>query len=212
MSAPSRRRRSQHPVPAAQIAEFSRRMRHAMVDAITRFGDAGGDFAALTIERAASPIAPARMASQHAGAAERQQAQALYERCLARYRAAVPAPADAPALDDVGGAVARFVAANLRALRGTEATPAMLQKLERQLVGIVRASAGWAAESARERQFYFEQMAIIAVLIDESFTRAAAKGPSAIANVRSAARGYLHHFLGLNPDLLTLGTDGLQAV
>jgi hypothetical protein len=199
-------------LPAAQAAKFSRRLRQAMVDAITRLGDAGGDHAALTIERAANPIAPARMACQYATGAERQQALALYERCLARYRAVVPAPADAPALDDVGAAVARFVAANLRALRGVEPSPQALLNLERQLIGIVRASPGWAGVPARERQFYFEQMAIVAVLIDESVSRAASKSPDALANVQHAARGYLQHFLGLAPDLLTLGPDGLQAV
>lgn len=196
----------------ALIEDMSRLVRKALATAITRLGgDERSDRAALTVERAHRPVAPARLASVHPGGGLAQQlARQLYERCLQHYRKVVRACDADRSVDDVGAAVACFVAANFQALRGEQATPQMLLKLERQLSGVVQASAAWADASAAERQFYFEQMAILAVLIGESSAQAPRQGEAAIANVQRAARGYLHDLLGLDPDLLRVGPDGLQ--
>jgi hypothetical protein len=85
----------------------------------------------------------------------------------------------------------------------------MLLQLERQLSGVTLRSSAWDEASARERQNYFEQMAILAVLIDASSAQAVHQGPAAVANVRRAARGYLQQLLGLNADELRLGACGL---
>ena len=105
--------------------------------------------------------------------------------------------------------MAHFVAANLRALHGVDVTPQALLRLERQLAGVARLSSAWDTAPARERQFYFEQMAILAVLIAESAAQALMQGPAARANVQRAARGYVQRLLGLEPDHLTLDADGL---
>jgi hypothetical protein len=111
--------------------------------------------------------------------------------------------------DDAGAAVAAFVAANLCALQGQPVTAEMLRALERQLHGIARVSSDWKAAPVVERQAYFEQMALLAVLVAESAAQATAQGAAAVAKVRQAARGYLRQLLGLDPDHLTLGPQGL---
>ena len=197
---------------ATLIADVSRRVRRALADSFVRFGDeASADPRALTVPRAAVPLAPAQLAASRPGSAEhRLQARTLYERCLAHYRDAVQPHDPSISVDDVGAAVAHFVAANFKALQGVHPTPEMLLRLERQLVGLVRRSPAWAAASARDRQSYFEQMAILAVLIKESSAQAVAQGPAAIANVQHAARGYLKQLIGLDPDHMTLDADGLS--
>jgi hypothetical protein len=193
-------------------AAITAQMREAILEAIVRVepADALSRDDALTVERAPEPIAPSRLSRAHpGGAAARERARALYERCLRHYRS-VLRPQDEPTgRDDAGAAVAAFVAANLAALQGEAVTPRTLRALERQLHGITRVSSGWKGAPLVERQAYFEQMALLAVLVGESAVQAGPQGPEAVARVRQAARGYLQQLLGLEPDHLTLGPDGL---
>jgi hypothetical protein len=199
---------------AALVKEMSRAIRRALFDALIGSDSvAANDQAVLTVGRASEPIAPARLAAAHpGGAAARADAHQLYERCLKHYRENVRAHEAGLDVDDVGAAVACFVAANIQALHGITATPETLLRLERQLGGVALRSSAWATASARERQCYFEQMAILAVLIGETSAQAVHQGPAAIANVRSAARAYLQQLLGLQADSLTLGPEGLSVL
>jgi len=196
---------------AALVADLSRLVRQVLFDAVVHIGggDDGTDEPALTVERAHEPVAPARLAAAHPNPA-RAEARALYERCLAHYRQVLRAEQADAGVDDVGAAVAHFVAANMQALHGMAVTAPMLLRLERQLSGVARLSSAWTTASARDRQLYFEKMAILAVLVGESSAQAVLQGPAAVSNVRRAARGYLRELLGLDPQQLTLGTDGLR--
>jgi hypothetical protein len=196
------------PTSDALTERLSRELRHALFDSLMTEGAAGMCDATLTVERGAVTVAPAHMAQSHPGRpAARADARALYERCLAHFRAK-HGNGDMRR-DDLGMALACFVAANLHALHGLRVTPAMLSALRRQLVGWVQRSPAWASASLDERRFHFEQMAIVAVLMAEASALARVQGPAAVANVRRAARAYLQGLLGLNPDLLTLGAEGL---
>ncbi len=202
------------PPHAALDADLSQRLRQALTDALSDAPDALDEAAgappALAVERAAAAIGPMQLASAHPGGArERRQAQAMYERCLTHYRRVMRARDAARRTDDAAAAAACFVAANLEALHDVHATPQMLARLERQLGGVMRRSSAWAAARLHDRQSYVEQLAILAVLVGEMAGLAALQGPAAVANVQRAARGYLQRFLGLNPDHLTLGDDGL---
>jgi hypothetical protein len=214
MSKSSVRHAALHDDPrhTALVEDMSRLVRRALFDAIVQLGsDEALDCAALTVERAHLPIAPARLAAAHPGGPQaRREARVLYERCLTHYRDVVRVTQADGGLDDVGAAVACFVAANIQALHGVSVTPAMLLRLERQLGGVVTVSSAWSTATARERQLYFEQMAILAVLIRETSAHAVLQGPAAVENVRRAARGYLWQLLGLNPDQLTLDAGGLS--
>ena len=205
------KRGARHASPAFTEA-MAAQVRQAILDALVHIdgANASADVPALTVERASAPIAPARLAGAHPGdAAERERARQLYERCLTHYRCVVRSQDLGSDLDDAGAAVAAFVAANLGALQGQPVTPVMLQALERQLHGIARVSSDWKAAPVVERQAYFEQMALLAVLVAESAAQAAAQGAAAVAKVQQAARGYLRQLLGLDPDHLTLGPEGL---
>jgi len=167
-----------------------------------------GDFAALVVERAAESTAPAWMAeAQTDDPAECKRVRESYERCLEIYRTMVRP--DDSTYDDAGGAVAFFVAANLNALHDVRTTSETLLLLERQLMGIVRQGSHWDTASISQRQFYFEQMAMLGVYIAGFVAKARTQGPAALAKAQDAARGYLRRVLGMDPDLLTFGKHGL---
>lgn len=196
----------------AVAAAVAAQMRQAVLDAIVHLGDdLSAEPAALTVPRGREPVAPARLARAHPAGAAREEALRLYARCLDHYRSVVRAQDQEREVDDVGVAVAAFVAANLSTLQGTRVTPHMLSCLQRQLGGVARLSADWDSAPLHERQAFFEQMAVLAVLVAESSAQAASQGAAALANVRRAARGYLQQLLGIDPGLLVLGADGLVA-
>lgn len=169
------------------------------------------DFSALVVTRARTPLAPMRLAASQPGDAKaRAQASVVYHRCLEAYRKGVRPQDNEHAVDDAGAAVAYFVAANLEVLHGVKATPEVLLGVERQLIRIVRTSWRWEDISAGERQFLFEQMAVLGVFVAGLWTRAPTQGAAAVANVRAIARRYLQQFLGLNPDMLALDSNGLS--
>jgi len=166
------------------------------------------DFAALTVERASTPRAPAWMAdAQSSDPAARRSAREMYQRCLEIYRTVVR-PQDTTH-DDAGAALAVFVAINLNVLHDLPTTPAALLLLERQLLGVARQVSAWDSASIAQRQFYFEQMATLGVFVAGLMERARSEGAAAQAKVRKTARDYLRHVLGMDPDLLTFGAHGL---
>lgn len=190
-------------VPAAAARALSRTLMAAVL------GDATGtEMTTLTVPRRAEPLAPARLArTAPGGTAGRRRARELYERCLRVYRDHLQ---DTDGLDDdVAAAAAHFVAANFQALHGSVASSTTRLALERQLAGLIRRGSLWNQASASERQAFFESMALLAVLIGESARQALRQGPAARDHLRQAARGYLRQLLGLEPDALLLGPDGL---
>ena len=198
---------------AKQIEDAKRLVRSVLVNALVQAGlGSGTDQPALRVARATAATMPAQMAAAQADdAAAREQIAASYERCLASYRAMEPTHSGEPDVDDVGLAVAFFVAVNLHVLHGVDADADLLLSLEQQLRGIARARSNWDAASIEERQCFFERIAILSVVVSGSWAGAAAQGPAGVANVRQASRRYLEQMLGMNPDLLTLGPSGLTA-
>jgi hypothetical protein len=171
---------------------------------------AGGSEPPLRVPRAPSPIGPGQLARSHPGSArERLELAALYQRCLQHYRQAVQADGAPEDSDDLGTALAHFVAANLQALHGSLPPDDALPALRQQLAAIVRAAPAWVQAPLRDRQAYAEQMAILSVLMADLSRRAPREGPAGIANVQRGARHYLRQLLGLDPDMLTLEVSGL---
>jgi hypothetical protein len=105
--------------------------------------------------------------------------------------------------------MAHFVAANLFALGHERVTSDRIGGLQRQLLPVARLSSNWVSASTAQRQVFFEQVALLSVLMDGLAQHAAACGAAAQAKVRAAARQYLQSFLGLDPDTLTLDAEGL---
>ena len=191
---------------AQLVQALSRAVQCSLLDALLSLGDepAGGR-APMAVPRGREPRAPARLAQhQPGGPTARAAAQALYERCLAD---AAPA-----GHDDTGAVLARFVAANVGALRDDVVTAPMLDRLARQLAAVVGHSPAWRRADLQERQSYVEELAVVGVLVREMTAQAALQGCAAVAHVRCAARGYLRHLLGLEPDRLAIGERGLAIV
>jgi hypothetical protein len=197
-----------HP-SSALVEDLSRRLREATFEAVLGSAAVADDSAALTVPIAAEALGPARLAQTHPAGAARDDALALYQRCLRHYRTAVRPQDAAGGFDDAGAAAAHFVGANLLALTGEPPSPAGLLQLERQLRGVMQSSLAWGELPAADRQAYIEELALLAVLVGEAAVQAPAQGPAAVANVQRAARAYLQRLLGLNPDALTLGPKGL---
>lgn len=165
------------------------------------------DLAPLTVLPAAQATAPQQLAAAHPGGpAARQQALALYRRCLAHYRQRLQSGLPE---DDVGQAAAYFVLACVAALQQINVSPAQLALVERQMRRLLGQHPAWAQAAATERQALFEQFAVLGMLVGESQHEARRQGPAARANVQNAARGYLRQLLGLQPDHLHLGDHGL---
>jgi len=196
---------------ARLVQDLARGVQRALLDAALQLGaSAQADRVAMTVPRARVPTAPAWLARHHPGDAQaREQARAMYERCLSHYRDIVCGDQPDAGYDDVGMLMARFVAANIGALREIDVTPAMLDGLAQQLAGILQLSPAWMRADMHERQSYVEQLAIIGVLVRESSLQAALEGPAAVANVQRAARGYLMQLLGVDADRLTITRNGL---
>jgi hypothetical protein len=200
-------RRRLNSVESRLAAQLSAQIRKALGNAIIPSGRV--DQAALCIERAEQPIAPAQLAAVHPGGeAARTQIRAVYEACLAHYREHVR-PQD-HALDDVGAAFATFIAACIDALRGTRTSPASKLQMERQLNALLQSDPVWTRASATERQSIFERFAILAVFVEGCSARAPLEGSKAVAHVRQAARDYLRESFGIDPDVLVVGSDGLR--
>ena len=173
--------------------------------------DAGPEPAPLHVPRSVRSAGAAALAARHGGGpAARTQALALYTRCLQHYRQSVQARLQ-PGLrdDDAGLAAAFFTLANLAAFDGRAPEPERLEAVERQFRRLLGGCGAWAQCSAAERQSFVEQLAAIGVLVNESRLAAATQGEAAQAHLREAARGYLVQLLGLAPERLALGDNGL---
>lgn len=205
--------------PQTELARQARRLhtaravRKAVVDVLVGIGYADrGDDVALVVPRAGEATVPQRMAAEQSDDPTTQaRLRDTYRGCLDTYRRVVRAQDFERDLDDVGAAVAFFVAVNLRALHGVDATEAMLEALQQQLRGVARQRSNWDDASIEERQAFFERVAILSVLVAGSQAQLPTNDAAAASRLRRNAREYLSQMLGLNPDLLTLGDDGLTA-
>jgi Family of unknown function (DUF6683) len=169
----------------------------------------GQDIPALIVARALTPRAPAWTANaQSTDPATRARDRATYEHCLDVYRTLVR-PQDT-AYDDAGAAAAFFVAVNMNALYDSNASAETMALLERQLLVLVRQISAWDTAPIGDRQFYFEQMAMLGVLVAAKVGSAREQGIPTPPETLAAARSYLRRVLGIDPDLLELGANGLS--
>ena len=185
----------------------------AMGEALRQAASASVDeLPPLRVTPSSTPLAPDLLARVHPGSQARRSARLLYSRCLAHYRAQIQRPLRPGRHDDdLGLAAACFVVANLAAVNETEPDPACLVPVERQLRHLIAATRSWADTPTTQRQSVFEQLALLAVLINETRIQARAQGAAAVDNVRRAATAYLRQLLGLDPQLLVLTSAGLVA-
>lgn len=193
-------------LPLAQLV--GRAFNQALRDAAAREDEPSP---ALLVPPAARALGLQTLAARHPGGSTAQrQALTLYTRCLQHYRQRVqPQVSPGGRDDDLGCAAAYFVLVNLAVLEGREPDAKALPAVERQLRRLLGTAPEWARCALAERQQGFEQLAALAVLVNESRLAAQLQGPAAASHVRQAAHGYLQQMLGLDAERLTVSTAGL---
>jgi hypothetical protein len=199
---------------SALARELERVVGQAMGEALRDAASAPDDeLPPLRVPPAAAPSAPDLLARVHPGGTQsRRSARVLYGRCLAHYRVRIQQPLRPGCRDDdLGLAAACFVVANLAAVDQTHPDPACIAPVERQMRHLIAATRSWADTPTTQRQSVFEQLALLAVLINETRLQARSQGAAAVENVRRAASGYLRQLLGLDPRQLVLTPSGLVA-
>jgi hypothetical protein len=202
------------PLPAPRqthvIHDLTRRVREASAEALRDHVDAVA-LPALRVTPAASALAPRRMAqAQASDPATREQLEASYRAALDCYRRLARERLGDEGSDDVGAAVAFYVAVNLHALHGIDMAAEVLVPLERQLRAVTKLVANWDHAGIAARQDFFERIAIVAILVSGAAARAAAsQDESARAEVRRNAHDYLQQLLGLDPERMALDAHGL---
>jgi hypothetical protein len=169
---------------------------------------------ALLVAAAPKALGLQALAARHPGGSQAQrQALVLYTSCLQHYRQRVQprigAAGPQGTADDLGCAAAYFVLSNLAVLEGREPDPVALPAVERQLRRLLAATAEWARVPLAERQQSFEQLAALAVLVNESRLAALVQGPAAAQHLRQASHDYLQQMLGLQAERLTVSAAGL---
>lgn len=163
--------------------------------------------AALTFDPVSRPIAPARLAQTYP-ANNRALVEQTFNQTLEGYRK-IEAQFGIRR-NDIGGALAAFVAGNYSAYRNEPFPDKLFKPLVAQMQGVLQSSGTLEKIGAAEKQELYENLAILGTYM--ALTREALqKTPNdkVAANVKSAARGYLEQSLKLDPDRMKLTEQGL---
>jgi hypothetical protein len=112
--------------------------------------------------------------------------------------------------NDLGGALAAFVAGNYAAYRDEPFPDKLFKPLVLQMQAVLKSTGTLDKAGAVEKQELYENLAILGTYM--LMTREALqKSPNATiaANMKAAARGYLQQALKLDPDHMRLTDQGL---
>lgn len=162
----------------------------------------------LSAPAMAAPLMPARLAS-HYPVAQRAQAEQLFSELLARYpqieqRFSIPR-------NDLGGAVAAFLAGAYMAYRGEDVSDADFAVLARQIRQAMAGQKALAAASAEEKRAMYEQMAILGMFLSTTHLGLkAGEDEEKRAQLREAGRQYLEGFLKTDPARVHINGSGLR--
>lgn len=197
---------SVNPRLAREVAKF---IRQSLMTAMhEQLENSDEELSTLLVDRAASSIAPSLLSSIHPGGKKvQQEAKNLYKKCLYAYRRKIRG---GEPVDDMGAALAFFIAVNYEALYCEPVPAESLFNIERQMKHMFNLSPAWSTSNARDKQELFEQLAILSVLVAEANSQAIRQGTAAIANVKNAARNYLQQLLGIDPKSLVVTPKGLS--
>lgn len=150
---------------------------------------------------------PRKMASE-APPAARAEVEKVFSQLLSEYpkferQSGFPA-------NDLGGAVASFVAGSWMAYRDRDLPDAHFAALATQVRGMISNNSQLASASPQERREVYEQMAILGLYM--ALTREGLKrspNPLTSTNLRNAAKRYLEDFLKTDADRIQITAQGL---
>ncbi|MEZ5934136.1 MAG: DUF6683 family protein [Alphaproteobacteria bacterium] len=160
----------------------------------------------LIFADSADPIAPAKLAVNYPQET-RAEVEQFFAGMLDGYHK-IEQQFDIPQ-NDLGGALAAFVAGSFIAYRDQPFPDELFTPLVRQMRDAIHITGGFEDTSEAEKQELYESLAILGMFM--AVTREALQSqsnPEAAANSRNAARGYLQQ-LKLDPDRLRLTDQGL---
>jgi len=163
--------------------------------------------AALTFDARPQPVAPAQLARAYPQDT-RAKVEQVFGQTLQAYRK-IESQFGVPR-NDLGGALAAFVAGNYAAYRDEPFPDKLFKPLVRQMQSALLSSGAVQKTSALEKQALYENLAILGTYM--LLTREALqKSPDAriAANMKTAARGYLQQALNIDPDRMRLTEQGL---
>jgi hypothetical protein len=163
----------------------------------------------LTFDSRSQPIAPARLAQSYPRDA-RPKAEQFFGQTLDVYHTIESK--FGLRRNDLGGALAAFVAGNYAAYRNEAFPDDLFKPLVLQMQDVLQSTGALEKASAAEKQELYENLAILGIYM--LLTREALqKSPNdkTAANMKTAARGYLEQALKLDPDRMQLTEQGLVA-
>jgi hypothetical protein len=161
----------------------------------------------LTFDAAEKPVAPARLARAYPPEVRAKVERAFHD-TLQTYHGLESQ--FGLRRNDLGGALAAFVAGNYAAYRDEPFPDQLFKPLVRQMQEMLQSSGTLDKTGAAEKQELYENLAILGTFM--LMTREGLqKRPDAktAANMKLAARGYLQQALKLDPDHIRLTDRGL---
>jgi hypothetical protein len=117
--------------------------------------------------------------------------------------------------NDMAGAVAAFIAGSHSAYNDSDITEADFKALVEQMRGTLATNSAFAEASAADRRDAFEQLAILGVMA-ATMQMALKNNPQLPnadlirASMRKSGGEYLRGYLGVSPDKVKLGPNGLS--
>jgi len=161
----------------------------------------------LTFEARDKPVAPAQLARAYPPQA-RAQAERVFNDTLQTYHRLESQ--FGLRRNDLGGALAAFVAGNYAAYRDEPFPDKLFKPLVLQMQDVLQSTGTLDKAGAAQKQELYENLAILGTYM--LMTREGLqKSPDAkiAANMKAAARGYLQQALKLDPDHMHLTDRGL---
>jgi len=173
-----------------------------------RGASAGARPAPAVVDTSSVTSFPERLASQYP-AASRAEAERVFRELLQRYgqleqRFGLEK-------GDVAGSVAAFIAGNYMAYHNSGFPDENFLPLVNQMRTVLANNPEFQQASPQARQETYEQMALVGMLMATGqMALARQPNPQALANMQSAAKGYLEQFLKTDADRLQLTAQGLS--
>lgn len=160
---------------------------------------------------AGPPVAPWQLA-QHYPESGRDEAERLFIELLQRYRG-IEEQFDIPHRD-LAGALAAFIAGNHMAYHGTPFPDEHFKPLVSQMRELLSDHPAIARAPAADRRQAYEQLAILGMFMAGAQIAQQSQAPGGIdpERLRQAAGDNLRKLLGMAPDDVQIGPNGLSVV
>jgi hypothetical protein len=188
-------------------------IRRVLKDAQVAQPDAPAPSAAVAAMRITlAPTSPsaevARRLAAHYPAAQRAQAQQVFEQLLQSFRS-IETRFGIPH-NDVAGALAGLLAGSLMAWQGSDFPDRHFKPLVAQMRAALRQDAQFTASSPADKRALYEELAILGMFISAQHMGLAQQPDAALRQrLREVAHRHIVHWLQVEPDRVQITARGL---